>query len=288
MSLKSFASFLLLVPLFLITVSALLIFKGCSSDDTTVTPPVVNVENEAYVGKAATEVMKICATANSYLVLIYRNQPIPSGTCPVVTVDSSSKKIDVDYGTVPCISPDDSVKRSGKYTINYFTNTGPDSAACKVTFTNYRVYRTKTDTNFVQISGDDDIGFRRIDTVNYVGVYDMNNNYARNNLTNDNINMTLNVAAYTGVLAIITDDNFSITGTGSITAGGTAYTYAIDSNNPLRLYGNCRYPRYGKVTLSGGNINVGLDFTPNSGGCDPFVGITKEGVTVIFNLELVN
>ena len=283
----SFKVGIFLSSTFIISFLFLFNFSGCSSDSgTVVTPP--NVEVEASTIKVTCEFLQFCATANSYLIMVYNNQQIPSTGCPTVTINTQSKSIKVDYGSVPCVSGIDSVRRSGHYTIQYYTNVGTDSIAGKVTFTNYRIYRSTNpvDTSYMQISGDDDIGGKRIDSLNYRVTYVMNNNFLRDNGSNGNANLTLNVNAFVGAIGVVEDDVFTITGSGTMTNGGSTFAYNIfDPNDPIMVYGNCRYPKSGKVMLSLNNNDYTIDFFPNNGACDAIAAITKSGVTVIVDLS---
>lgn len=259
---------------------------SCKSDNTT-TNPTPNVESEASSIKVGCELEKICTQATSFLIMVYRNQTLPSPQCPTVTVNQSSKKIIVDYGSTPCICAFDSTRRSGKYEINYYTNVAPDSIAGKITYSNFQIFRSNdpADSMYIQISGDDDIGGKKIDTLNYRVIFSMNNNFNRNNNTNGNAVITLNVNASIGSIANILDDVFSILGNGTLTNSGITYSYNIyDNNKPLIINGNCKYPVSGLVKFSANNVEVINDFYPYNGACDPFVSITKNSVSVIVNL----
>ncbi len=264
-------------------------FISCKSDTSTNPPP--NVESEASTIKVGCELEKICSQATSFLIMVYRNQTIISPQCPTVTVNTSSKKIIVDYGSTPCICAYDSTRKSGKYEINYYTNVAPDSIAGKITYSNFQIFRSNnpTDSIYLQISGDDDIGGKKIDTANYRAVFVMNNNFNRNNDTNGNAVITLNANVSIGTLSSITDDVFSILGAGTLTNAGVTYTYNIyDNNKPLIIYGNCKYPVSGLVRLSANNTDIVNDFYPYNGACDPFVAIIKNNVQVIVDLTSRN
>ena len=283
----SFKVGIFLSSTFIISSLFLFNFSGCSSDSNDIiTPP--NVEVEANTIKVTCEFFQICTGANSYLIMVYNNQPIPSTGCPTVTVNTQAMRITVDYGSVPCVSGIDSVRRSGQYKIQYYSNISTDSIAGKVTFTNYRIYRSTNpaDTSYLQISGDDDIGGKRIDPLNYRVTYVMNNNFFRDNGSNGNANLTLNVNAFVGAIGVVEDDVFTITGDGTMTNGGSTFSYNIfDPNDPIMVYGNCRYPKSGKVMLSLNNNDYTIDFFPNNGACDAIAAITKSGVTVIVDLN---
>lgn len=267
----------------------LVFFYSCGDDSSTTTPPVTpNIEVESNTLAVSTELEKICTMANGYLILVYNNVSIPAGVCPEVTVNQQSKTITVDYGSTPCVSSVDSARRSGKFTINYYTNVSPDSIAGKVTFTNYRVYKTAitTDTAYLQIAGDDDIGGKKVDASNYRVSYVMNNNFYRDNGTSGNALLNLIINANTGNIGILSDDVFSITGSGTLLNSGTTYAYNIyDTANPLMIYGDCRYPKSGKIKLSANSADVILDFYPNGGGCDAILSILKNSVTVTVDLS---
>ena len=145
------------------------------------------------------------------------------------------------------------------------------------------------DTSYLQISGDDDIDGKRIDSLNYKVTYVMNNNFFRDNGSNGNANLTLNVNAFIGTIGVVEDDVFTITDSefpGTMTNGGSTFSYSIfDPIDPIMVYGNCRYPKSGKVMLSLNNNDYTIDFFPNNGACDAIAAITKSGVTVIVDLN---
>lgn len=266
-------------------------FISCGSDNSINPAPPPNVENESSTIKVGCELEKICTQATSFLIMVYRNQNIISPQCPTVTVNPSSKKIIVDYGSTPCICAYDSTRKSGKFEINYYTNVAPDSIAGKITYSNFQIFRSKnpSDSLYLQVSGDDDIGGKMLDSINYRVVFDMNNNFNRNNNTNGNAIIVLNVNVSIGTLSSILDDVFSILGSGSLTNAGITYTYNIfDANKPLMIYGYCKYPTSGLVRLTADNVDIINDFYPYNGNCDPFVAITKNNVQVIVDLTSKN
>ncbi|MCX7833844.1 MAG: hypothetical protein N2490_06515 [Ignavibacteria bacterium] len=271
---------------FFITFILSLCLIACKSE--TVTSPTPNVESESSTIKVGCELEKICTHAASLLIMVYRNQTLPSPQCPIVTWNSSAKKIIVDYGSTPCICSFDSTRKSGKYEINYYTNVAPDSIAGKITYSNFQIFRSNnpSDSLFMQISGSDDIGGVKLDSLNYRVIISMNNNFNRNNNTNGNAVITLNANVSIGSVGNILDDVFSILGNGALTNSGVTYTYNIyDNNKPLVMYSTCKYPVSGLVRLTSNNIEVINDFYPHNGACDPIVSILKNNVSVIVDLS---
>lgn len=265
----------------------------CNNDNSTVNTGITqpNVEVESSTIKVGCEIEKICSQASTFLIMVYRNQPLPTTGCPTVTLDNQSKKITVDYGVVPCISSVDSVRRSGKYVINYFTNVNPDSIAGKITFTDFIIYKTNsiTDTSFLKISGDDDIGGKKIDSLNYKVSFAMNNNFFRDNGANGNAVLILNVNAYTGLLSNLYDDIFTITGSGTLINSGISYIYSIfDNSKPVMIYSDCKYPKSGLIKLTANNEDIIIDFYPNSGSCDAIISVLKNNIQVFVDLTLRN
>ncbi|MBI5403264.1 MAG: hypothetical protein HY959_07665 [Ignavibacteriae bacterium] len=266
---------------------------SCSDDNNTVNTGIItpNVEVESSTIKVGCEIEKICSQACTYMILVYRNQPLPVSACPTVTLDNQSKKITVDYGSAPCISNVDSVRISGKYVINYYTNVSSDSIAGKITFTDFRIYKTNNvnDTSYLKISGDDDIGGKKLDSLNYKVTYVMNNNFYRDNGSNGNAILNLSVNANTGSLSNLSDDIFTITGSGTIINSGVSYSYNIfDNTKPIMIYGDCKYPKSGLIKLTSGNGDVIIDFYPNSGACDAIISVLKNNIQVIVDLASRN
>lgn len=264
------------------------IFFTCGDDETTNTPVIPNVEVESSTMRVGCELEKICSEAASFMIMVYRNQTIPSPSCPTITVNQSAKKITVDYGSTPCISGLDSTRRSGKYDINYYTNVASDSIAGKITYSNFQIFRSNnvTDSFYIQFSGDDDVTGKMLDSSSYRVYFDMNNNFSRNNNTNGNtdILMTGNVAI--GNIAISTDDVFSILGNGTLINGGVTYLYNIyDVTKPLMIYGNCKYARSGLIKLTANNKDMIVDYYPNNGNCDAIITVNKDNVTVTVDLS---
>ncbi len=276
---KKFTVFLiLLLPVF---------YYSCS-DNSSSSPIIPNVKVESSTVRVGCEIEKICTEAASFMIMVYRNQPLPTPVCPVITHNTSAKKITVDYGSTPCISELDSTRKSGKYEINYYTNVSADSIAGKITFSNFQVFRSNnpTDTMFIQFSGDDDVAGMRIDSAAYRLYIKANNNFNRNNNTNGNTDIFYTGTVNIGTLAVSTDDIFSLLGTGTLINSGTSYIYSIyDQNNPMIIYGNCKYAQSGLIRLTTGGKDVIINYYPNNGNCDPIITITKDNVTVTVNLS---
>jgi len=273
------AVFLLSISLFLLS---------CNDDDTTTNPPVTpNVTVESGTMRVGCEIEKICTEAASFMILVYRNQTLPNPSCPVITHNTSAKKITVDYGTVPCISGLDSTRRSGKYEINYYSSVAPDSIAGKITFSNFQIFRSNnaSDSLYVQFSGDDDVGGKMVDSSRYKIYIEVNNNFNRNNNTNGNTDISYTGTVNIGNLSVSTDDLFSLLGNGTLINAGTSYVYSTyDTTKPLLIYGNCKYAHSGLIKLTTGGKDVIIDYYPYNGACDPYIAVTKDGATVTVDL----
>lgn len=264
------------------------IFYSCGGDSSPTSPAIPNVTVESSTMRVGCEIEKICTEAASFMIMIYRNLPLPNPVCPVITHNPSSKKITVDYGSVPCISGLDSTRRSGKYEINYYTNVSTDSIAGKITFSNFQIFRSNnlTDSMYIQFSGDDDVGGMRIDTNHYRLYIRANNNFNRNNNTNGNTNITYTGIVNIGTLTISTDDVFTLLGSGTLVNSGTTFLYNIyDQNNPMLIYGDCKYAQSGLLKLTSDGKDVIVNYYPNNGACDPIITVTKDNVTVTVNLS---
>ena len=275
--------------LLLTILSISLILFTCGDDSTTNIPVTPNVENEASTVRVGCEIEKICSEAASFMIMAYRNQTIPSPSCPTITHNQSAKKITVDYGNTPCISGLDSTRKSGKYEINYYTGVSSDSIAGKITFSNFQVFRSTnvTDSFYIQFSGDDDIAGRMLpDSFTYNIYFDMNNNFNRNNNTNGNTDIMMMGTVSIGNLAVSTDDVFSLIGTGTLINVGVSFAYLThDLTKPLMIYGNCKYARSGLVKLTADNKDMIIDYYPNNGNCDAIITVRKDNVTVTVDLS---
>ncbi len=276
-----------LIPVLIFSVSVFFITSGCNKDDGNPINVInVVVDDEAGALKAVSETIKLLSTVNSYLIALANNQPINSTGCPNVTLDSIAKKITVDYGNTPCSSVQDPVRKSGKYTIQYFINSAKDSVAADVSFSSFRIYKGSTDTNYAHISGNDNVKTKKaVSGGIFYSSFTANNIYDRSNGTNYNVNLTLPVTVEYGSPSVMTDDIYSVGGTGTVSTGGNTYSYSVfDSNSPVKIYGDCRYPKSGKVRFAYNNIDVDTDFYPNNGACDAVVNISKYGVTITIDL----
>lgn len=249
---------------------------SCSKDKSEITPPVEDTKTveltsqkiltDAFYDDVSLEVMQINTESG------LTNQASQQQACATITVTPQDlavwpKTVTIDYGTAGCTGLNGNL-RKGKisYTLNKkLINTG---AIITVNFDNYSVNGYKLE-----------------------GVYTITNNGSANGL-NINIQLTNGKVTYpngawytkttntnwvqsagTGTLTFL-DDEYNVTGTGSITSSD-GNTLSAASKTNLLWKVSCSNTVSGLLDLTYNNINGTLNF--GNGDCDKNAVITVAG-----------
>ncbi len=272
---------------------------GCSDSDDYIFSVEQNVDAENAASKNSNEAMNLSAESFYYLSSIASGVSITSTSCPLISVNSSQGNggtvytITVDYGTEPCESLFDGIRRSGKYQINGFINTAHDSLYGSLVFPSnspLRIYRIcdGTDTNFAQICGTNVIYGKKTQNLTYAGMFLINNTFTTNYGQPKNFNLSISVNAEFNDPYSPNDDVFILTGNGSVTDNchGLQLSYSIQDN--MKKTGYFRYPTKGKIGLQRQNSQVPftfVDFYPDNESNDDVVIVSRGSFTKTFYLE---
>ena len=271
---------------------------GCSDDDY-IFSVEQNVEAENAAAKNSNEAMNLSAEAFYYLNSIASGVSISSSSCPLITVNSSQGNggtnyiITVDYGTIPCESIFDGIRRSGKYLIFGFITNAHDSLYGSLEFpTNspLRIYRIcdGTDTNLAQISGANVVYGKKTQNLTYSGAFLINNVFTTNYGQPKILDLSLSVNAAFNDPYSPNDDVFILTGSGWVTDNchGLELSFGIQDN--MKKTGYFRYPTKGKVYLQRQNSQVPvtfIDFYPDNESNDDVVIVSRGSFTKTFYME---
>lgn len=281
-------------------------FEACNKNSDVVSPTgstEENVDAESSSSKNSSESISTTTDAFTYLTQIANGITVNTGGCPTVTATSTGGTtwtITVDYGSTPCMTISDSIRRSGKYIIYGYITPAKDSVYGSLTFPSespYKVYRIKgssSDTNYVTIQNTSASLFtfvagKRIDTANFRGGFTVNNILTTNTGIAKTINLTLTLRANLGVLNVFSDDSYYIKGAGTVLDNRYGVQFAYLIADSLNIRTDCRYPLRGKIGLTyqaGGVQSVTyVDFFPNSGACDGVVTLVKGVFSKSINLD---
>jgi hypothetical protein len=272
---------------------------GCSNDDDFIFSVEQNVEAENAAAKNSNEAMNLSAEAFYYLSSIASGVSITSNSCPLISVNSFQVSggtgyiITVDYGTTPCESLFDGIRRSGKYQIDGFINTAHDSLYGSLEFptnTPLRIFRIcgGTDTNFAQISGANIVYGKKTQNSVYSGMFLINNVFTTNYGQPKIFDLSVSVNAAFNDPYSPNDDVFILTGNGSVTDNyhGLELSFTIQDN--MKKTGYFRYPTKGKIGLQRQNSQVPvtfIDFYPDNESNDDVVIVSRGSFTKTYYLE---
>lgn len=262
-----------------------------------------SIEAEASSSKNSAESVNTATDAFTYLTQIANGITVNTSGCPTIIATSTSGTtwtISVDYGSTPCMTISDSIRRSGKYLIYGFISPSRDSVYGSLTFPSespYKIYRVKgysSDTNYVKVQNTSPALFtfiagKRIDTSNFRGNFSINNIFTTNTGIAKTINLSLSINANLGVLNVFSDDSYYIKGAGAILDNRYGVQFAYLITDSLNVRTDCRYPLRGKagLTYQAGGIQTVtyVDFYPNSGACDGVVTFFKGAFSKNVNLD---
>jgi len=297
---KSFTGLFLILA-----VTSFISLGGCNKEGELITSSVAEetVEAEASSTKNSAASISTASDAFAYLTQIANGITINTSGCPIVTATSTGGTtwiITVDYGTTPCITVSDSIRRTGKYIISGYVSPAKDSVYGSLSFPSdsplkiYRVKGNSSDTNYVMVQNTNSSLFsfaagKRIDTSNFRGGITVNNIFTTNSGIAKTINLVLTFNANLGVLNVFSDDSFYIKGAGAIFDNRYGVQFAYVIADSLNIRTDCRYPLRGKVGLTaqtGGTQNLTyVDFYPGSGACDGVVTILRGSFSKNVNLD---
>ncbi len=277
----------LLLPLMvIIVISYVANFSGCNNLGDLITPEDQDVTVEAAFMRGTSEIISVCSNVNVYLVLI-ANGITNITDCPDVSVNGSSGRFTVDYGSGRIC---DSIKRSGSYTVNYFINSTGDSMAATINFNNYKVYKIITsDASYASITGNDNISAKNYIGNAYQSRFNISNTISTNTGNSKTVSLTLTVpnANINNTLPVF--GSFNITGSGTLynVNQNSSYNYTADPSSQVIYSNDCKQPTSGKIYLDNSGNRFSADYSPNSN-CTGVVSITKFGITKYVNLTTID
>lgn len=199
------------------------------------------------------------------------------GTCATITESSSTfpKTITIDYGT-GCTNSN-GVTKKGKIMI-YMTNPlNTVGAVRQISFDGFFV-------NSTQITGTKNLENTGLNTAgNALITVDADLTFTRDG--NTRTRSYDHVREWIGhTTCERTDDEFKITGSGSVTRnGGTSRPYTITT--AIHIKNSCRYPVSGEVDF-GATENRGCIINYGAGECDEFVQLTTKRKNKIYTINL--
>jgi hypothetical protein len=258
--------------------------NSCSKDDKNSTPApteedktvalaTVKVNTDALYDDLSMEVLQVNTESG------LTSQPASAEqTCAIINISPSDsavwpKTVTIDYGTAGCTGVNGYV-RKGKiiYTLNKkLMNTG---AVLNVSFDNYTVNGYKLEGTYTITNNGSANGLNvSIQLTNGKVTYPDGKFYTKET------NTTWIQSAGQGTL-IILDDEFDVTGTGTISADGNTLTATSKGN--LHRTVVCTNTVSGMLDLTYNNIAGTLDF--GSGACDKTAVLTVAGKQYTVNL----
>jgi hypothetical protein len=260
-----------------------------------------NVNAEQSASKNSSEVQNLSSEAYYYLASIASGISVSSNNCPLVTIDSfvttggMAYSITVDYGSAPCQSAFDSIRKSGKFEINGFINDARDSIYGSLTFPEsspLKVYKLSegNDTNCVKVGGSNIFFGKRAGSSDIIfkGSYSINNTFTTNTGKTKSFSLNLSVNAQFHDPHTTSDDTFFLQGSGTITDNYYGLEFSYNIQNILKKTEYYRYPVSGKVKMLRINSSVSattIDFHPNNDEEDDIVNIERGNFNTTVNLE---
>jgi hypothetical protein len=267
--------------LLIFVISYVAYFSGCNTNDL-ITPEDQDVTVEAAFMRSTSEMISICSNVNTYLVLISNGVINFPGSCPEIHVYSSANYFIVDYGS-GCIL--DSIKRSGSYVVNYHIYSTRDSISAILSYSNFKVYKTVTDSNYASITGNNNIFTINVLGNTYQSKFNISNYFTSNTGNSKNINIILSVPNAVINNTLPMSGTFYITGSGTLNSinQSLTYDYTADPSFPVVYSSDCKFPTSGKVYLDNSGNRFTSDYSPNND-CKGVISITKFGTIKYVNL----
>ncbi|MBS1494161.1 MAG: hypothetical protein JST55_11650 [Bacteroidetes bacterium] len=282
------------LPLILLFLS-LVTHNGCKQEDEVITPVVdENVDKESASAKNISMVIKFLTDANSFGWAEANNITPVTNFCPNLYNDSAQVPhvLDVVYSAFPGCAGMDGVRRSGKYTLSYTLNSAGDSLYSEISFNDFRIYKNNdlSDT-VIRIIGGLKFSSKRVSGTSYrfhsSGEVFLQTLYTGNK---DFVITSLEGTANLNSLSDVTDDTYTLYGTGNIDDSGNSASYGISiaASTPLLFNSTCKYPLTGTANFTKGGVTTGCDFSPNSGSCDAIVKFTRGSFSKTVDLSTTN
>lgn len=292
--------------IFTFLLSLIIIYYGCNKSENPIIEPTQDFNMESSASKNTSEAQNLCSDMYYYLVSLANGITINTNGCPTVTVDSASGNggktytININFGTSPCSTFADGLRRSGRYIITGFINDARDSVYGSISFPTdnpyrvYTVYSSTFDTNYVQVTNTSSSLFtfvygKKVNDENYTGTFTTNLILTTNTGIQKTINLLLTANVNLGVIGTPWDETFQFKGAGAIIDNRYAVQFGYVISDSLTITTSCRYPVRGKVAYtiesSGGQSFTYVDFYPETGGCDGVITLIKFGIYKTVTLD---
>ena len=241
-----------------LTLSAVIFVVSCNKKDTTTTEDTGYTTDQSTAEKSFNDAQSIsdqASTITSGGTLGYKTTELTSG-CATVTRTTGS--ITIDFGSTNCLCLDGRYRR-GQILVTYTGNYSDSGSTHTITFNNYyqndnQVIGTKTVTNM----GHNSLG-QPYFNVTVAGSIVKSTGGTVSAAWNRVRTWTAGYNTPTD----FTDDQYAITGSGTITrANGSVVTVAISNSAPLIIASGCRWIEAGTLTYT---LPSGLTRTINFG-----------------------
>jgi len=260
--------------------------KSKTDNTTTTTPALTNTDDN---GGYASDAAKLEANNNDVISIADLAQASGSanlrttGAYPVVTNDTGSHKITIDFGPTNhlCI---DGKNRRGKINVSYSGKYKDSGSVHTITFDSYFVEDIqRTGSKTVTNKGTNSSG-----QVWYTVTVNDSMIFASDSIISWAGNRTRTwTAGYS--TAVRSDDAYEIGGVTVLTrANGHTFTHTISSSAPLKVEWSCNYIESGIVTVSSSTFTGGdrtIDYGYGTGGCDNQAQLTVGKHTYVITLR---
>ena len=270
-----------------LTFSAIFFVTSCHKKDTTTTTSEDTgyTTDQATAEKSFTDVQSIsdqASTVASGGSLGYKTAELTSGCATVTrTPTGTSGTMTIDFGSSNCLCLDGRYRR-GQIIVNYTGNYADSGSVHTITFNNYfqndnQVQGTKTVTN---------MGHNALGQPYFSVVVAGSITKSTGGVVSAAWTRTRTWTAGYNTPGVFSDDQYAITGSGTITrANGTVVTVAISNSAPLIIASGCRWIEAGSLTYT---LPSGLTRTINYGStpaCDDQAVLTlPSGATYTITL----